>query len=78
MHLVWAWIKLPLAVGAAMAFFLVVMEGALQFPRGVAPIAKWVLTFSQLVTSLLVTLYAMLVLILLNLPGVRRYFAQRS
>lgn len=76
LHLVWAWVKLPLALGAAAAYFWLTMGGKFQLPTGVTPWTQFILAHPEFCASLLIALYAVLVLILLNVPPVRRYFHQ--
>jgi hypothetical protein len=74
LHFVWAWVKLPLALGAAAAYFWLTMNATLQLPRGATPWTHFVLLRLPFLASLLVALYAIAVLVLLSLPHVRRYF----
>jgi len=76
LHLVWAWIKLPLALAAAAAYFWMNMDGKLELAKGVTPLTRWVLEHPEFVTSALVALYALMLIIVLNLPFVRGYFRE--
>ena len=74
LHLLWAALKLPLALAAAAGYFWVTLGGKLELSGGATPVTKFVLRNPEFVTSLLVALYALTVLVVLNLPNVRRYF----
>jgi hypothetical protein len=74
LHLTWAWVKLPLALGAAGGYFWLVMGGSLRLPTGLTPWTQFVLKYPEFVASLLAALYALATIIVLMLPPVRRYY----
>jgi hypothetical protein len=74
LHLLWAWMKLPLALGAAAAYFFVVLDGQLTLSRGITPWTNAILTHPALFAPLLGAAYAVVVLIVMYLPSVRGYF----
>ena len=72
--LVWAWVKLPLALAALAGYFYLQMNGEFVLPRGATPWKEFILHNPEFVASLLAVLLAIAMLIMLNLPHVRRYF----
>jgi hypothetical protein len=78
LHLWWAWLKLPLALAAVAGYYFITLGGQLQLAGGVAPITRFILGHPEFVMSLLVALYAIVTLIILLLPPLRRYFVITS
>jgi hypothetical protein len=72
--LTWAWVKLPLALAALCGYFYLQMGGEFVLPRGTTPWKEFILHNPEFVASVLAALFAIAMLIMLNLPHVRRYF----